>query len=531
MYTTSSPFADGGAPYLSAAFFNGLTVGNPATIWVHPTLGADSNNGTTPQSPKASIPAALAALPAAGGTVTLAAGTYPCAPFTLDSAKHTLVGTLGTKLDFTGMGSGNAITITGTAAVTSQLSVHAPIRDVEIIGPGHATSTCGLLFDTAAAWAGNVHQSPTNVNLHGFGTGIQFGSQAYMFTFVNTVVYDCGVGIWTPAGTTNAGERITFVGGAIQNCATTNVRAENLSGDLYFQSASFDYPTSGRQIEVNSSQVFLDGCHVEDANTNAATMFLLTGTGTLRMAGGELAQSADGGTRPAIVENDAAYDAGGALFTGVSMSNIACASGYFATGTGRTLVRDSAMVLTSATAVYGVSAAMNVLADGDMEGAGIIDDWAVTADTATVTNRTSGANIVLNKSTTAPYAGTQSLAAVKAGATGTNAQFSLPVPVMAGSKPVFSFRWAKPGSQTGTIYLSAYAARIRDNGTVLTVTNRIALKQVAVTLTSAANPWTLFGADAPKSLPGWATHVVFEMNLSGMGAGTFYVDAAHVSTI
>lgn len=518
---------------LTRAALNGVYV-EPSVIYVSSPTGNNANAGTAPGKPKATIAAALTAL-TNGGTVRLLRSTHAePAPITIDVSKHQLVGAPNGSIVTFSNTTGVAVTVTGTNSVATSYTVDHAIRDVTIRGAGSGNvGTVGLDFNSATASTGVVHKSFLNLQVRGFETGLKFRSETYILTFLNAVVWECATGIHTPSGITNGGERITFVGGVIQNNSVRAVLAENPNGALMFESTSIDYNGSGRQFDIVNSHVYLTDCHVECYKTDANSMVSISGDGAhFRMSGGWFVNNNNGAQAKAnIVANTCPYNAPGVEFTGVFMANLAATSGYFASGSGKTVLDRTALggsdVLTSAVAV-----SMNRLADGAMGEANVADDWHITADTAAITNRLTGANLSIAKATDQLYqTNTKSLKITKVGGAGSAAQVRLLAPVVRSHRTLAKFVYGKFGTHTGTVYLTIYAAKAMVVGETTTTYRVSTMSQIGVTLTSADTPFTPMTVTGNASLPPWATHLIFDLNLDSMAAGAFHIGHAEVDFV
>lgn len=496
--------------------------GPTETLYVNPAIGDDSRTGHVASAPLATIAAALAALPPAGGQVQLAAGTHPlpAAGLVLDPARHALRGVPGTVLDASGLtAGGTALTVASTGGLPYR-TVRTFLEDIELAGPGELGTEIGILFDADSPGA-NAMLSPRNLDVHHFGTGTRFADQTWCLSFFGCTWSDCSTALHSPAGVVNGGERLSFLGCTIYNNAVTGLQADHPNATLMFQACSFDYNGNGRQFQIGGSQVFLTDCHVEGRTSFPNSVATITGnSGLLRMSGGALIMTGGGESlAPTIIENNAPYSGGGAIFDGVYMYNLRTANRYFATGTGYTALRDIITHPGQADVLEQTSAAMNLLADGDMELTTIVDGWAATG------------NATIAKTTSRARAGTRSLEVAKLFGNGDPAGLALYVPVARGCRPLWRLWWSKPGTATGTIWWTAQAALIEDTPAGPVVRRSATLAQTSSTLTSAATDWTELatGPHQPR-LPAWATHFRLTANLNAVGAGTIYIDTAEVTT-
>jgi hypothetical protein len=178
----------------------------------------------------------------------------------------------------------------------------------------------------------------------------------------------------------------------------------------------------------------------------------------------------------------------------------------------------------------------DLLADGGFEQAQIVDRWYVAADTATVGsgNQYAGTNVSIALSTAQHHSGSQALKLTKVGGVGSAAGVTLAIPLDRGQRPRLRFYYTKPGTQTGTVFITArYAVAPTNpvNGLPKVLQGGF-LKQSTITLTSGTIGWTKWVLDDPTvRTPMWATHLVLEFNLVSMAAGDFYVDDVEASTL
>ena len=249
LYSVSVSATDG---FASAAYtLADCVLARSRDIYVAPS-GSDANDGFTPATPKATIPAALLAV-ASGGTVHLADNTYLLpATLTLEAAV-TLRGNDANPeaviLRRSGSGFYNVVTIQNAAATLSGCTVENGY--VEGSGAAGITASAGTVTNCV------IRNNTRSGNTYGTGGGIHFSSANC--TLVDCVVSNNATKTYQTAGggiyVADAAAKIIrcrFIGnqsachgGAIY-CAGASKKpvfedcliADNVSGTNYFQNSS-----------------------------------------------------------------------------------------------------------------------------------------------------------------------------------------------------------------------------------------------------------------------------------------------------
>ena len=427
----------------------------------------------------------------------------------------------GSKLDFSGMTSGYAITLTGKGTGTPYTQGVGGIRGVEVAGPGYASSVTGIMFNTASE-AGPAQITLEGTSVHDFLVGHTFMNNAYCINIHGGNVYGCGTGVQQASGFANYGERISYVGNTIFNCATTAIDMQNANGAFVFTSCSFDYST--RVASVLAGRVFLNNCHVEASNYAAEPFYLSGSTGaTLVMNGGWLLCTGTNTSNIAYVGTTASKG-GGAFFRDVFMNNTTTAT-YFATGTGNIEVSNPVTYDTPSNLPILLRLDQSLAIDGGFEQT-TPQDVFITSDTAAITSRLTGTDIQLASVAANPRSGSRSLKMTKVFDGGSACGFAFVAPLKAGKRYAGTRVWyAKYGSQTGTMYISYYFAAVRDSTTTPQIVKLGSLATTTITFTSSTVAYTAVtgGFDLGKA-PAWATHIVMSVNADGVGAGDLYFD-------
>jgi hypothetical protein len=217
----------------------------------------------------AKINEAIAALPNRCGEVIVPSGTYRQTTTIIKPRCIKLhgQGTFGTTLNWRPK-DGTALVSEDSTGVNDY--PEGEVADITLSGPGSSTGTIGtyiggdptgstisVYFNNALCTATNMpagcpklpipstayddHQNFNRVRILNFGTGVQWGNNAWSTTMSQSLISNNGVGLYFPSGLTDSGESITVSNTRIQNNAT----GLSLVGfsDFYFYGSSCDYNT------------------------------------------------------------------------------------------------------------------------------------------------------------------------------------------------------------------------------------------------------------------------------------------------
>jgi len=513
-----------------------MITGAPVNIFDYMTEAqiADVQSNAATIDVSTTIQTALTAFVAAGQFVDI---IFPNGTYKLNSAltinvTYMSVDFNNSTLNFTSMASGYALDIVGQVGASPYGNGKVAICNGLLQGPGFSSSLSGIRFFNAnpASEAGPSHISLLNIVTRDFLIGHTFSSNAYVIDFFNCDVAGCGTGLTQAASGTNFGERISYFGSTIFNNTVTAVDMNNPNGAFVFSQCSFDY--NGRQFYINGGRVFLSNCHVEGGAYVAEPIYINSANGGTFVMNGGWMLCTGSNTVSIVSVNTTADQGGGASFRDVSMNNLGSAA-YFATGTGRCTVSNTFSYDTRQNPLL-LSAVGNLLTDGGFEGT-VVADAFISGDTAPITSRVTGTNIALTNSSSYARTGTKSLRVAKAGGGGTSCQFvilgALQDKSSAANRRLY---YKKPGTETGTVYLSYGYANIQSSATtgVPYVYKEYAPAVTTVVFTASAVDWTLAQSGEPINVaPPWATHSVVIFNMDNLTAGNLYFDDVEITCL
>jgi uncharacterized membrane protein YfcA len=437
----------------------------------------------------------------------------------------------GATLNFENMTSGFALNVTGADSASPYANGKVQISNALVTGPGASTTAVSGIRFYNDVEAGPSHISLVNVSTLNFYVGHTIYSNAYCIDFFNCDIGACGTATTQPSSGSNFGERIAYFGSTLFNCTVTAVDMQNASGEFVFSQCSFDYNV--RHFYINGGRVNLNNCHIEASTYAAEPIYIGSADGgTFVMQGGWMLCTGTN-TTSAVSVNTTANKGGGAVFRDVSMNNLGSAT-YFATGAGRCTVSNTFSYDTRQNPLL-LSAAGNLLTDGGFEGT-VVADAFISADTAAITSRVTGANIALTNSSTYARTGTKSLKAAKTFGAGSACSFvilgALQDKSSASNKKLY---YKKPGTETGTVYVSFGYANIQSSPTtgVPYVYKQLDSGATTITFTSATVDWTVLqSADPVLVAPPWATHSIVLVNMADFaGPGDLYFDDAEITAM
>lgn len=168
------------------------------------------------------------------------------------------------KLDFSSMSSGTAITLTGTAYDKTYGQVMGGISHAHIKGPYPTNVVNGVLFtgDTTPSPAnpfGSARSVMSRCVVEGFQFGVIFWHRAYLTTLEHCEIYRNRVGVYSKGAGVDAYENVSILRGAVYN-NDLNIYVEE--GHVICNGTSIDY-ANVVQMAIHNGSLLLNECHVE----------------------------------------------------------------------------------------------------------------------------------------------------------------------------------------------------------------------------------------------------------------------------
>lgn len=334
----------------------------------------------------------LAQAAATGVDLELMPGTYVLTSgLTWDATTHSVRGLGDVRLDFTGMTSGTAITVTGQAAKGGTFAFTPEehrMSGIKITGPDTDATTVDAISisDTVNA----SHANFDHLFIYGFRDQVSLRDNTWCVDFSNCIMGHAHRRIINVEAVTNAGESYSFRRCTLYSSsnaagdATAYYSTTASNADTYFVACSFDY--NNIEIDHNSGILNLIGCHLENNQSRAMVRLKYTGGfehTTFTMIGGTFSPTeSNPSSRPSLIDLDSTggdhiyvdlRDVKAATFnkpfeivrnTGLALPTIRLSGGdYVAGANGAT----SSVVLPS---LY-----LNSLHNGDFE-TGTLEGWA-----------------------------------------------------------------------------------------------------------------------------------------------------------
>jgi hypothetical protein len=141
------------------------------------------------------------------------------------------------------------------------------IRDLTLTGPGHSTSTIGVIFGGVNGAEGLDFR---DFKVQSFGVNLQMGSHTWLAYFQHGMVRDGGTNLLLPSGLVEAGEQITFNHVTFADAPAPHINSVWVQGqgqEVVFTDCSFDQA----QLHIgngssSAAQVVVNGSHFENPN-------------------------------------------------------------------------------------------------------------------------------------------------------------------------------------------------------------------------------------------------------------------------
>lgn len=346
-------------------------------------FGADSTGVTNSAT---QIQAALTYAATLGNaTVVFPSGTYKCnSGLSVDLNKVGIDG-LGSKLDFSAMTTGTAITITQSASLAERnaLNMVHPIQNMQFIGPGvGVTAVYGMVIDDAVdnmIPSGKVYNCVFANFAH--DVALVNGAFCWLFESCNFTLYSGTPTTYSiengPA--TNSGERNTFID-CMWNNRSFVYDCANSNSSTFFTNCSFDY--NNRTMNISGGAVYLVGCHIEQI-TDVSTYFNVSSTNTVLQVSNSdiIIQGAKSAYSPFYSDSTCAN--GGVMLFDCKYTQIGTITVPLIGGTGRTVTTNLSVYQSASRPP--ISSFSNYLAYGGFESANYTSEWTL-ADGAVRSN-------------------------------------------------------------------------------------------------------------------------------------------------
>lgn len=281
----------------------------------------------------------------------------------------------GTKIDASAITTGRALNVIGTMNPPYNQATQK-VAGIEVVGNGAAGTVRGIDLTSSGTGMGTSHISLENVVIHEFGTGLYWGDNAYTNNCYNLDIYNCGICMHTAAGTADAPERVTVLGGTFFN-SNKMLLCENPNGDVMLNGVSLDYCTSGgRLIEVSAGSCYANNCHFE--SNHVGDWFYVTGSNSaLKISQSQLVNQNQTTSIP-IGYSDASVRRGGIEIVESWFSHLNNAQPVIIDGSGRAVVRNLGMFEFGAPKIPS-SQYMNVFRRGAFSDSTALDEWSLPA--------------------------------------------------------------------------------------------------------------------------------------------------------
>lgn len=416
------------------------------------------------------------------------------------------------ELDFSSITNGDCIVITGSSSGQPYNNVTQYIKGLKIKGSGKANTSYGIFLGNHPE-AGTSHTLLSDLSIYNFNTGLRFGDNAYIITMLHSNIYECGKCI-DNISLVNNSERMTFVSCTFFN-SDMIANLINPNSDYYFTNCSFDY--SNIFIETVDARVFCNGCHFEGSNFTANYVFKISGNGGLVSIKDSVIITQPS-TYPDYIFDiqTTEFEGGGVILDNVNLINVNTISKFLSTGNGKIKIYNS-----DSYDLFGINILLNennnsnLLLDGKFEESSILDDFLVKGiDTITdQTDKFTSLNSIIELSTTEYISGTKSLKWTKPYGSGSESTVKLYVPIPKDQTIGFSINLKKPGTSTGTLFISYYCVggyNLEPLKNFPLHTKSILKGTSNITLTSSVLNWTNY--NGYMRTPAWATHFLIEIN-------------------
>ncbi|EEK53341.1 hypothetical protein [Bacillus cereus] len=279
----------------------------------------------------------------------------------------------GAVIDATEIIEGKAIFVKGTVYPPYTQSVDALIN-IELIGRGRTNNTIGIYFSSENA-SSPSHISLRNINIHGFGENVYFGNKSYIITFYACDIWDSNYCV-VSQGTTDAGERYTFIGSSLYN-SNNLVKQNNQNSSIKMIACSLDYQ-SFKSVEIENGRVSLIGCHIEAGSDNDYWFSVKNNGSLLQLTNCEIFVASERNNFELGYCNES-VKLGGIDIRDCFISMARYKKQLLIAGNGRVSAKNIKMF--ELDKKPGISKSLNVMRDGGFGSIDALLDWDITSET------------------------------------------------------------------------------------------------------------------------------------------------------
>lgn len=459
------------------------------------------------------------------------------AGFTLNVGKQSFHGHGGT-LDFSALtGTAVAVTFVNDSTLTPNdlrypSALKNSLNGFTILGPGKAGGGAAYTDNTIALKNQTPYSPVKNCLVYGFGEGLELYTESFIQLYDNVSILQCKIGVHSKFGGSNYGERIVFNGGQISNNKLA-IKNDCPTGVLQFTDCSIDYNLKTLEGS-NSSVTEMHGTWIEMNDAGAGNVHIELSSGsTYTQIGGRIQQN---GTPGALAQAGLFNTSADSTVTlaNVFMFNTQNTADVLDSGSGSVeIVRTKSYPVAYIPSNISPNGNNGKLADGSFELASVVDMWSITADTAAITSRLTGANIQLALSSDTAKLGSKSLKVTKV-AGGAPGAFAVIVPANGSSRVAYSGWYRKPaGVDTeGAIFVTTAYARydgVNQYG-VPVVSNLTGIDTISIGGTASLIDWTYISSSMTREIASWSNCFVVLFNCQQF-QGAFYLDGFNISSM
>lgn len=410
-------------------------------------------------------------------------------------------------------------------------------QGLTVIGPGRNSNVAFNVFHSPEGQGAGF--MTLGITAQEFGVGDTYGQNAYIIKHIGRAIQRCVNHVWMPSGYSNYGEGISYAHSLLSTSSGVGIRNDNPNGAIRLFDCSLDY--MGRIAVTNGGRIEIIGCHTEVNNASNKLTGIPFETASSERAeivvsGGEIL----GFSTPLPASVPTIFRCGantnGIKLTNVNLMNLVLPAGNseINDGAGPFITRGITTIGGGGNTLVPMlkSDRQNTLSD-PLYTRPTIMDWYITQDMAEIKSRTAGYNLNLTVSADTSISGTKSMKVVKSFGVGSLSEIKLRVKAAPGSLSQYAL-YLKGAALTGQIFVEFYYATTQyQNQYGTPITGRD--EQVGPTRTIDAATladWVRVDQQLLRSYtPEWAEFMVIKITLSGMSAGSLYVDKVKVTNL